>query len=77
MRFRKAQEYGGEQGNCFPRRRERVLAPVEFTQTIAEIVQRPREIRQEGVGPVGHEAAVNVRRLARRRQRVFAPAETA
>ena len=41
------------------RRRERVLAPPEFAQATAEIVERPRQIGQERVRPRGGEAAMN------------------
>ena len=59
------------------RRRERVLAPPEFAQAIAEIVERPRQIGQERVRPRGGEAAIDVDRLLRRRERVLAPPEFA
>ena len=44
---------------------------------IAEIVERHGEIGQEGVGPFGGEAAIDVGRLLRGGEGVLAPAEFA
>ena len=77
MRPRPAQEQRAEHRDRLLRGLERVLAPPEFAQTVAEIVERRREVGLERVGPLGGEAAVNRDRLLGGRERVLALADVA
>ena len=54
-------------------RRQRLLPPPQVGEAVAEIVQAPGEVGEEGVGPRRRELPVDVHRLLARRQRLLPP----